>query len=204
MKSYFPCLLLIALTSCTQAQSSGRLLGGPCEGCEAIYEYGDRKLRAETTLPDYQREGPQIKITGIVYQKDGQTTAPTVILYVYHTDQSGRYTAPPNAKGWEKRHGSIRGWMKTDEQGRYTFYTLRPGTYPSRTEPAHIHITVKEPNKKEYYMDSFYFEDDPLLTSRIRSQMRSRGGNGIVELHQEGKIMVGKRDILLGENIPNY
>jgi protocatechuate 3,4-dioxygenase beta subunit len=204
MKNYFPLLFLLILTSCSPAQSSKNLLGGPCEGCEAIYEYNDRPLGAETTLPDFYRKGRPIKITGTVYQKDGRTPAPDVILYVYHTDQSGRYTAQSNAKGWEKRHGSIRGWMKTDEKGRYTFYTLRPGTYPSRTEPAHIHITVKEPDKRAYYLDSFYFEGDPLLTSKIKSQMMNRGGNGIIQLDQSGKIMVGKRDLVLGENIPNY
>ncbi len=203
MKYYCLLSLLLLLHSNTYAQSK-QILGGPCEGCEAVYEYGDQLLSSETTLPDFHKKGPRLKITGTVYQKDGKTPAPNVILYVYHTDQSGHYAANTNAKGWEKRHGSIRGWLKTNSKGHYTFYTLRPGVYPSRTEPAHIHLTVKEPNKKEYYLDSYYFADDPLLSSKIRSRMRNRGGNGIIELRKEGGILMGERDIVLGENIPHY
>jgi len=38
-------------------------------------------------------EGQKIKIQGTVYHHDGKTPASDVILYVYHTDQSGQYTA---------------------------------------------------------------------------------------------------------------
>jgi len=197
------CFSLI-LASCNYAQNNKSLLGGPCEGCEAVHEYGNQKLTSKATLSDFYQKGQQIKITGTVYQKDGKTPAHNVLLYVYHTDQNGKYTAKSNAIGWEKRHGSIRGWMKTDEKGQYTFYTLKPASYPSRSEPAHIHLTVKEPNKKEYYMDSFYFHDDPLLTDKIKDLLKNRGGNGILKLKKEKEWLVGKRDIVLGENIPHY
>ncbi len=190
-----------------QAQSNAikkQLIGGPCEGCEAIHEYGNQKLTAEVIMPGYGDPGQKIKITGTIFQKDGKTPAPNVIIYLYHTDQTGRYVAKKGASGWEKRHGSLRAWLKTNSKGQYSFYTLKPKAYPNRTEPAHIHITVKEPGKNEYYIDSYHFEGDPLLTNKIKNSMRLRGGNGIISLKKQGDHWIGERDIILGLNIPDY
>src|SRR5215475_9973992 len=108
-------------------------VGGGCEGCEAIYEspVAFSKLKPVDTLPDFNEAGAKIEISGIVYQRDGKTPAKDVVFYVYHTDQTGHYTPGPNAKGWEKRNGRIRGWLKTDQRGFYRFYTLKPGHYPN-------------------------------------------------------------------------
>jgi len=209
MRVFIIFLSILTITACGHSQSNNSkgskgIVGGPCEGCEAIYEYGERELQSEVVLPDYDREGQKIKIQGTVYHHDGKTPASDVILYVYHTDQSGQYTAEAGAQGWEKRHGSIRGWMKTGKDGKYAFYTLKPGVYPSRTEPAHIHITVKEPDKNEYYIDAYHFDEDPLLTPSRRRGMSDRGGSGILNLNKKGKVWTAKRDIILGKNIPNY
>lgn len=106
--------------------------------------------------------------------------------------------------GWAKRHGFIRGWIKTDNTGKYTFYTFRPGHYPAGTEPEHIHFTVKEPGKNEPYLDDFVFEDDPLLKSRDNKSFRNRGGSGVMKPVIKDGILNVHRDIILGLNIPNY
>ena len=58
---------------------------------------------------------PKIEISGIVYQRDGKTPAKDVVIYIYHTDQAGHYTAKAGQTGRAKRHGYIRGWVKTDK-----------------------------------------------------------------------------------------
>ncbi|WP_299399167.1 intradiol ring-cleavage dioxygenase [uncultured Gelidibacter sp.] len=200
-------ILLIGVTSC-QSQSkksaSDKPVGGPCEGCEAIYEYGNQKLSSIDTLPDFKYVKPKIKLTGTVFQKDGKTPAKDVILYIYHTNRSGLYPTKGNESGWAKRHGFIRGWIKTDRTGHYTFYTFRPAAYPSGIEPEHIHITIKEPEKNEYYIDAFVFDDDPMLTHKERAELQQRGGSGIVKLQLEDNLLTAHRDIILGLNIPNY
>jgi protocatechuate 3,4-dioxygenase, beta subunit len=216
MKTYILTAILpfFILNSCAQSSQqpsittnkSGIRIGGPCEGCEAIYEtpITFENLSPQDTLPDYIEAGPQLHITGTVYQNDGKTPAANVVLYIYHTDQDGIYSKKGNEKGWGLRHGYIRGWAKTGADGSYTFYTLKPAAYPGRSEPAHIHLIGKEENKNEYYMDDFLFDDDPLLTENHRSRLRNYGGNGIVKTTLSGNVLLAQRDIFLGKNIPNY
>lgn len=190
-----------------QPGKTNQLIGGPCEGCEAIYEspLGFDQLKDSAILPDFEDAGPKISISGTIYQADGTTPASDIILYVYHTNQKGIYPTNGNEKGWAKRHGYIRGWVKTDEQGFYQFYTLRPGHYPERNAMQHIHVTVKEPGKNEYWISEYLFDDDPLLTPEKRKLYEYRGGDGIIKLVvQPNGIATGKRNITLGLNIPGY
>lgn len=209
MKKLFTTISIFFILVACQAQEQGEMdkaagkVGGPCEGCEAIYEWGDKKLSAVDTLADFKEQGPRLKLMGTIYHKDGKTPAKDVILYIYHTNQQGIYPTRGNETGWARRHGYLRGWIKTGADGSYTFYTLRPNTYPDRSEPAHIHATVKEPGLNEYYLDSYFFDDDPLLRKE-KSASAPRGGSGIVSLRYENGIAVAERDIILGLNIPAY
>ncbi|HVG40280.1 MAG TPA: hypothetical protein VM888_01620 [Chitinophagaceae bacterium] len=205
----------LGLIGCTQSRSqksSGTkakptvLVGGSCEGCEAIYEspVPFEKLSWIDTLPDFTDEGPKLEISGTVYKADGKTPAKDVVLYIYHTNQKGRYPTKGDEKGWGKRHGYIRGWMKTNKEGKYKFYTLRPGHYPDFPDAAHIHPVVKEPGKNEYYIDAYLFNDDPLLNSKVRNKLENRGGDGILKLKEKNGIWYAERNIYLGKNIPDY
>lgn len=212
MKQTFLILLIasISFTGCSQSTSqknkSTQRVGGPCEGCEAIYEnpVPFEKLSHVATLPDFNEKGTKMEISGIVYQRDGKTPAKDVILYVYHTDQTGRYPTKGNETGWGKRHGYLRSWMKTNEKGEYKFHTLKPAAYPGRRDPAHIHVTIKEPGKNEYYIDDYHFDDDPLLTNEYRSYQRNIGSNGIIRLKNENGIFKAQRNIVLGLNVQDY
>ncbi len=206
MKIFSALILMTLLSSCTMSQNevAFQLVGGPCEGCEAIFEYGDKPLNTVDTLPDFNEPGLQIKVQGIVYKNDGKTPAEDVVLYVYHTDQNGLYTPKGNGEGWANNHGYIRGWVKTDDNGQYTFYTLKPAPYPNGAEPAHIHPIILEPNGKYYWLSSFFFQGDPLLSNQDVNPDASRGGVGLLSLKKEGELWVGTRNIILGKNISGY
>jgi len=204
---------VISYSGCTQSSiiksenNKQQRVGGACEGCEAIHEspVPFEKLSSVAILPDFNEAGPKLEISGIVYQHDGKTPAKDVVLYVYHTDQTGIYPTKGGEKGWEKRHGYIRGWIKTDRNGYYKFYTLRPAAYPNRHDPAHIHISIKEPDKNEYWADAYLFDDDPLLTAIERKRQENRGGNGILNpVPQSSGVSAATRDIILGLNVPGY
>jgi len=110
-----------------------------------------------------------------------------------------------NATNWEKRHGYLRGWVKTDTTGKYTFYTLKPGVYPDRSLPVHIHIMVLEPNGKYYWIEEFHFKGDSLLTEKEKYPENPRGGHsGLIELIEKTEFWSGERDIILGKNVPDY
>ncbi|WP_192347465.1 intradiol ring-cleavage dioxygenase [Algoriphagus sp. Y33] len=193
-----------ACQSQTNSSKNDRFVGGGYEGCEAIFEFGDKKLSPVDTLPLYFENKPKLEIIGSVFHKDGKTPAANVIIYIYHTNRKGEYQTCGNEKGWAKRHGIIRGWVKTDKDGKYTFFTFRPGAYPTRDEPEHIHATIKEPGKTAYYLDDFVFEDDPILTLEMRRKMANRGGSGIMKPIQVHDMLTIRRDIILGQNIPDY
>lgn len=208
-------LLFIANGSCSQApvnQSSINKrvignIGGSCEGCEAIYECPVQfeKLETMVWLPDWKEKGIKLAVNGIVYNADGVTPAAGVILYIYHTDQTGEYPRKGGETGWARRHGYLRGWMKTNEKGEYKFFTLKPASYPNSKIPAHIHITIKEPGRNEYYIDDYLFDDDTFLSQEERSRQPGRAGNGILKaVEVEKGFLKAERHIYLGKNIPNY
>jgi len=196
------------LNSCKgqTAEYEDRLVGGPCEDCEAALDY---KLLARIpqpvdTLSGYLEHNPKLRISGTVFKSDGKTPADNVILYIYHTNRDGIYEPSQHPIGWEKRHGQYRGWLKTDISGKYAFYTFQPAAYPNGQESEHIHIYVKELNKTPYYIDNLIFRDDPTLKKEDLENLRKRGGSGLISLKEENGILTGKRDIILGLNIPNY
>ncbi len=189
-------ILIVLLSACGNSQDSksNRLVGGPCEGCEAIFDYGNKKLSPIDTLQGFNEKGQKIKVTGTIYQNDGKSPAKGIILYLYHTDQNGIYDNKYEESNWSKQHGYIRGWVKTDADGKYTFYTLKPGVYPSRTTPAHIHPTILEPNGKYYWIGAYHFEGDPLLTESEISPESPRGGsNGLLILKKRRRYLGGNQ-----------
>lgn len=198
--------LFSSLCSCSGQNEAipERKVGGPCEGCEALLEYEGPHLDAVDTLPQFEQTEPKLKISGTVYKQDGRTPAPDVILYIYHTNREGLYQAAEISTGWGRRHGSMRGWVKTDTQGQYTFYTFRPAAYPNGEEPEHIHMTVKEQNTIPYYIEDILFDDDPILTTERRAKLSQRAGSGVVTATIEKGLLHVERDIILGMNIPGY
>jgi len=203
-------LLFLVNTSCTQETPNKRVkgnVGGDCEGCEAIYEcpVSFDKLENMVWLPDWKEKGTKLAVNGIVYKADGKTPAPNVIIYIYHTDQKGVYPTKGDEKGWAKRHGYLRGWMRTNEKGEYKFFTLLPASYPDSKAPKHIHVTVKEPDKNDYWIDEYLFDNDPFLSAEERSHLKGRGGNGVLKTKEvEPGFLKAERDIILGKNVPNY
>ncbi len=209
MRKFFTLLVLILVASSCKGQTekhTERNVGGPCEDCEATLDYKMLNITpsAIDTLVGFLNNEPKIKITGTVFKRDGRTPAKNILLYVYHTSRDGIYEPSKNPFGWEKRHGQFRGWMKTDEDGKFTFFTFRPAPYPEVQEPEHIHIYIKEPNTIPYYIDSYLFEDDPTLTQEKIQTEKNRGGSGVIKLEEQNGILTANRDLILGQNIPNY
>ncbi len=210
----------LLLSTCQQkidqlSRTEDRHVGGGCEGCEATLEYDPGRISAIDSLPDTGTDAPLLKVTGSVYHNDGLTPAPDVVIYMYHTDLNGDYLIRNSVENglslnarnkglWADKHGSYRGWVRTDEDGRYTFFTQRPGHYSGLKDPAHIHMFVKEPGVAPYYIDDLLFADDTLLSAHVIESQTERGGTGIVKPVEENDKWVVERNVILGMNIPGY
>jgi protocatechuate 3,4-dioxygenase beta subunit len=149
----------------------------------------------KTALPKKSDNDEAMIISGTIFQADGKTPAPNVLIYFYHTDREGYY----GRGNGEVRHGHFRGWMLTDKQGRYEFSSIKPAAYPNRTFAAHVHMTLTSKNFREDSIDSILFEGDKFLTAEDRSLSGKKGGfNPILKLEKGADgILRGTRDIKL-------
>lgn len=205
MKTIIILLPVVAVLLVKQnADAQSRAVGGGCEGCEIMYVGMPRRINATDTSAGWKGAGQKLLITGRVMKRDGRTPAPNVVLYYWHTDEIGYYSYRPGLAEGARRHGYLRGWVKTDAQGKYTIYTLRPAPYPGEAIPAHIHLVVKEPDLNEYYIDDWIFDDDKLLTTAERRKLENRGGSGVLRVLLDKNVQVAEDNIILGLNIPNY
>lgn len=208
----FLVFVIIQLLSCNGQTTSNKnsteksgIVGGQFENGEFMYIGMPERIKSIDTSAGWSQRGQKLLITGKIYKLDGKTPAANVILYYYHTDINGVYAARQGLDPRVVRHGYIRGWVKSDTNGRYAIYTVRPAPYPNRNNEAHIHPSVKEPKiDKEYYIDEFVFDDDKLLTGEKRKKLPNRGGSGILRVFKKGNMQIAEHDIILGLNIPNY
>jgi protocatechuate 3,4-dioxygenase, beta subunit len=194
---------LFANLSCHGQQGEKPLVGGTCEGCEIMYVGMPKAINAVDTSAGWNETGEKMLLKGTVFSQDAKTPVPNVIIYYYHTDNSGRYTPSSGQDEKTRRHGHIRGWVKTDSKGKYSIYTIRPAPYPDGNIPAHIHTFILESDLgNPYYIDEFVFADDPLV-DKVPS-FENRGGSGILKMKNSGGLSVAEHDIILGLNIPGY
>ncbi len=170
------------------------IVGGPCEGCELVFAGRPMLPDSVARIAPREEPGEALRIEGQVRDARGRP-APGIEIYAYHTDRAGHY--PRDAHG---EHGRLRGWALTDEQGHYAFDTIRPGAYPGRGVPAHVHVHVIEPGRCTYVIPDLWFADDPLLTSASR-----RTATAItVEPRRHGAAWRVTRDMALGQGIADY
>lgn len=199
-------LTLVSCKGQRKVSSPDKIVGGGCDGCELMFIDMPSKISSVDTSSGWHKNGQKLLLTGTVYNIDGRTPAPDVVLYYWQTDPEGKYSSEANQNPKTKRHGRIRGWVKTDSKGKYSIYTNRPGVYPDKAEPAHIHFSIKEPDvNNEYYPDDVIFDDDALVLPHLKKNSpKNRGGSGIVRILLDDKLQIAEHDIILGLNIPDY
>ena len=153
-----------------------------------------------TRIAPPNEPGEKLIVTGTVYQIDGVTPAPGVTLYVYHTNAEGVYPKRGDETGNGRHHGYLRGWMRTDMEGRYRFETIRPAAYHTHGgEPAHIHYTIQPMGGEEYWINAAWFDDDPRVTDELMAGLKRKGGfsNVMAVTRDSEGFWHGKRDIVL-------
>jgi protocatechuate 3,4-dioxygenase beta subunit len=202
-------LLLLLGSGAARAQDPRArepIIGGPCEGCEAVFEGLPDTLTSTGRIAPPDEAGAPMHIRGTVYHRHGKP-APGVIVYAYQTNAEGVYPPAETFRGQAAyRHGELRAWVRSDSLGRYRVDTIRPASYPNNDIPAHVHMHVIEPGCCTYWLTSIHFTDDPLLSTDERERVREgRGGSGLVTPERDANgVWLVTRDIHLGEGVPGY
>jgi protocatechuate 3,4-dioxygenase beta subunit len=142
-------------------------LTGPVYGRDAVGD-NDADLVRNGAVNNGEPLGPRIIVTGRVIDELGRPI-PDTLVEIWQANAAGRYVhtgdthdAPldPNFFG--------AGRFLTESDGRYKFYSIRPGEYPwanhdKAFRPAHIHFSLFGPSFMTRLVTQMYFPGDPLL-----------------------------------------
>ncbi len=163
-----------------------------------IYDRAENQLTNTDTIPDYRSKTNKLKLTGIIYENDGVTPAKDVILFIEQPNEDGNFELRNNG---DDRYVFHRSWVKTDEDGRYTFYTFVPGNDRRYNQLQQIFPLIKESSKPEYQLETFLFDSDPLLTKRCRKRIAKKSDSArIMKLKQVDDLLIAEKDIVLASN----
>lgn len=125
---------------------------------------------APTTAPSTGRVAPQgepgqpLHVSGIVVGPDDAPIGGASI-YVYQTDHEGYYGVKPAS---DNRNPRLKLFLRSDAKGRWSFDTIKPGSYPDSRVPPHIHFEVAAAGREPKIFE-IVFEGDQFVTPRMRS-----------------------------------
>ncbi|MEY8848994.1 hypothetical protein AB9K26_09270 [Psychroserpens sp. XS_ASV72] len=198
MKTVFSILILclsLGTSVALKAQNSSVdfIEGSP------VYDYDETTISNTATIPGYESKENPIKITGTIYLSDGVTPAKDVVLYIEQPDEYGDFDLRYHNG---KRYVHNRGWVKTDADGTYTFYTYIPGNNRRFKELQQLYPIVKAPGTDDYEITSFLFEDDPYLSKSCRKRIAKQNDTDrILKPVKKGDVLIAERDIVLQKDI---
>ena len=141
-------------------------------------------LTSSARIAPASEPGAPLVLKGRAVDEDAKTPLVGAIVFAYHTDREGHYDRPgAGAHSWR-----LKGWTRTDADGRFEFTTIRPGAYPSRNTAEHIHLNIfLADGRRRYWADGVEFDDDPLVSARSRAAAKERGPfGGVVPVRKAG------------------
>ena len=166
---------------------------------DSFYDYTKVRLNNTDTIPGFESKKEKLKIFGTIYESDGVSPAKDVILYIEQANENGDFDL---IKENDKRYVHNRGWIKTDADGHYTFYTYVPGNDRRYNQMQQLFPIIKEPSKPEYEIATFLFDEDPLLSKLCRKRLTKKGDlTRILKLKKVDGMFVTQKDIVLHDGI---
>jgi protocatechuate 3,4-dioxygenase alpha subunit len=114
------------------------------------------------------KTGERVAIQGRVLDGDGQPV-PDAVLEIWQADADGRYHHPEH-EGQPNNAKSFFGFgrIPSDEHGRFSFTTIKPGPVHSltgRPQAPHLQISVFMRGLLKHLVTRIYFPDEPLNAS---------------------------------------
>ena len=111
--------------------------------------------------------GQLIHIAGRILDEDGRPVRGAVVE-LWQANAAGRYFHPIDTRDAPLDPDFVgNGRILSDDQGRYGFFTIRPGAYPVPVpetwwRPPHVHFSVLGPSSLSRLVTQMYFPGDPL------------------------------------------
>ena len=128
-------------------------------------------------------EGAPLTLEWIVSQADGSACMPMegVIVDVWHCDALGVYSGVQGNSG-----NFLRGFQRTDTNGKATFQTIYPGWYQGRAVHIHFKIRTDPDASAGFEFTSQLFFDDDLSRSVFSSGVYAQKGAQDMPNAQDG------------------
>ena len=161
--------------------------------------------------------GEPLYISGRVLNTDGAPVA-NAVVDVWHADDEGFYDVQ---KASLEGHDAGRGWFRTDDQGRFFLWTVRPSAYPIPNDgpvgkmldaqgrhpfrPAHVHFMIQAEGCRKLVTHLFergctYLDSDVVFgvkESLIRDFVRHKDGFAPDGRQMDGEWLSLEHDFLL-------
>lgn len=112
--------------------------------------------------------GERIKIAGRVMDDSGRPLS-NALIEIWQANAAGRYIHKAEIHDAPLDSNFLgAGRVLTDKEGRYSFYTIKPGAYPwgnhyNAWRPNHIHFSVFGHQLDQRLVTQMYFPGDPLF-----------------------------------------
>lgn len=115
---------------------------------------------ASLQMTEADEPGDPLVVDGIVTENGKPLAGASV--FVYQTGADGVYGPKGNSDP------RIHGYLRTDDRGRFTLRTVKPGSYPGTRVAPHIHLHATPAGTDREVTKELVFEGDPQVTARMR------------------------------------
>lgn len=138
--------------------------------------------------------GEVLHLSGTIFDKDGKTPLPNVLIESWQCDEQEHYDNVSDAY-------LFRGAVKTGKNGKYEFKTIVPVPYKDGEDwrPAHIHMRISSTDHQDL-ITQIYIKGDPHI-AKDASAVSPQSVNRILEIKKNAlNKNVVKFDVVMGKS----
>ena len=141
--------------------------------------------------------GQLIEVKGRVMDEDGSPLS-NAVIELWQANSAGKYIhAMDNHQAPIDSNFTGQGRLKTNEEGVYSFFTIKPGAYPVLESgwwwrPPHIHFSIFGASWMDRYVTQIFFPGEPLNETDLLL-------NGVPDREIRDRLIFDFTDTKMGE-----